>query len=178
MALYQSLLTKTFQVAVAAGATVIATSSSDEKLEVARKLGAKHLINYRKTPDWSAEALKITDNVGVDIVVDVVGGSELGQSIASLRRGGRVAVLGLLDKDDKPLALNLPILYGAKTGKIRSISDERFCSETDTTKCKVFSDLVAGSWRLSSVLSSTSTKSIHQLQHLSHSRRRTRRSML
>ncbi|KAM0714317.1 hypothetical protein Q7P37_010104 [Cladosporium fusiforme] len=103
------------QIAAAAGATVIATSSSDEKLEIARKLGAKHLINYRKTPDWSAEARRLTKDVGVDIVIDVVGGAGLAQSIASLRRGGRVAVLGLLDKEDEPVALTKPILFGAAT---------------------------------------------------------------
>ena len=47
------------QVAVAAGAVVIATSSSDEKLKVAAKLGAKHLINYNKRPNWDQEVLKI-----------------------------------------------------------------------------------------------------------------------
>ena len=47
------------QIAVASGATVIATSSSDEKLKIAAKLGAKHLINYRTTPDWDQEVLKI-----------------------------------------------------------------------------------------------------------------------
>lgn len=59
----RSTLTSTtrfgLQLAVAAGATVIATSSSDEKLEVAAKLGAKFLINYRKTPDWAREVKKI-----------------------------------------------------------------------------------------------------------------------
>lgn len=112
------MLTKCSQIAAAAGATVIATSSSDKKLEIARKLGAKHLINYRKTPDWSAEALKITQNVGVDIVVDVVGGSELAQSVASLRTGGRVALLGILDKEDQPLALTKSLLFGAKTSML------------------------------------------------------------
>ena len=47
------------QFAVAAGATVIATSSSDEKLKIASKLGAKHVINYSKTPNWDEEVLKI-----------------------------------------------------------------------------------------------------------------------
>ena len=47
------------QLAVASGATVIATSSSDEKLKIAAKLGAKHLINYRTTPDWDKEVKKI-----------------------------------------------------------------------------------------------------------------------
>jgi hypothetical protein len=47
------------QFAIAAGVTVIATSSSDEKLKIASKLGAKHVINYKSTPDWDAEVLKI-----------------------------------------------------------------------------------------------------------------------
>lgn len=47
------------QLAIASGASVIVTSSSDEKLKIAKKLGAKHLINYKKTPDWEKEVLKI-----------------------------------------------------------------------------------------------------------------------
>ena len=47
------------QFAVASGATVIVTSSSDEKLKVAAKLGAKYLINYKKTPNWHEEVLKV-----------------------------------------------------------------------------------------------------------------------
>ncbi|KAI0830281.1 chaperonin 10-like protein [Trametes gibbosa] len=47
------------QIAVASGATVIATSSSDEKLEIAKKLGATYTINYKKTPNWDEEALRI-----------------------------------------------------------------------------------------------------------------------
>lgn len=59
------------QIAVASGATVIATSSSDAKLAVAQKLGAKHVINYSKTPDWEKEVLKITNGRGVDHVIEV-----------------------------------------------------------------------------------------------------------
>ena len=47
------------QLAVAAGATVIATSSSNEKLEIAARHGAKHLINYREVPDWDEKVLRI-----------------------------------------------------------------------------------------------------------------------
>ena len=47
------------QLAVAGGANVIITSSSDDKLEVAKKLGASHTINYRTTPDWEKEVMKI-----------------------------------------------------------------------------------------------------------------------
>lgn len=56
------------QLAVASGAVVIATSSSDEKLEVAKKLGARHLINYKKTPEWEKEVLKIVREHMLNIV--------------------------------------------------------------------------------------------------------------
>jgi NADPH:quinone reductase-like Zn-dependent oxidoreductase len=59
------------QIAVASGATVIATSSSDEKLKIAQKLGAKHLINYKNTPEWDEEVLRLTGGRGVDHVIEV-----------------------------------------------------------------------------------------------------------
>ncbi|KAF9045175.1 hypothetical protein BJ165DRAFT_1602831 [Panaeolus papilionaceus] len=59
------------QLAIAAGATVIATSSSDEKLKIAAKLGAKHIINYKMRPDWHEEVLAITNGCGVDHTIEV-----------------------------------------------------------------------------------------------------------
>ena len=53
------------QIALASGATVIATSSSDEKLEVVKKLGVQHVINYRKNPDWEDEVLRIVSSIHV-----------------------------------------------------------------------------------------------------------------
>ena len=50
---------------------MIATSSSDEKLKIATKFGAKYAINYKTTPNWAAEVLKLTGGVGVDHVVEV-----------------------------------------------------------------------------------------------------------
>jgi len=108
------------QIAAAAGATVIATSSADEKLKLARKLGATHTINYRKTPDWSSKALELTGGVGADLVVEVVGGGGLADSINSLRYGGRVGLVGILDKEDKPIAPTKPLLFGNKTSKCKS----------------------------------------------------------
>lgn len=84
------------QFAKAAGARVIVTSSSDEKLERARALGADEFINYRKTPDWAAEARKLTGGRGVDHVVEVGGADTFPQSIAAIRLGGHIAVIGLL----------------------------------------------------------------------------------
>ena len=112
------MVTHTSQIASAAGATVIATSSSDAKLETSRQLGATHTINYRSTPDWSSEALKLTNGVGVDIVVDVVGGADLLHSVNSLRYGGRIALLGVLNKEDEPVSLTQPLLYGGKSSKL------------------------------------------------------------
>lgn len=78
------------------GATVIATSSSDEKLEKARSLGADHVINYRRDADWAAKVLEITDGRGVDNVVEVGGADTLAQSIRSCRIGGHIALIGVL----------------------------------------------------------------------------------
>lgn len=59
------------QIAHTAGARTIVTSSSDEKLENAKLLGATHVVNYRKTPDWAAEVMKITNGKGVDYIIEI-----------------------------------------------------------------------------------------------------------
>ncbi|NHC07338.1 zinc-dependent alcohol dehydrogenase family protein [Azonexus fungiphilus] len=84
------------QVAKALGATVIATSSSDEKLERARQLGADHLINYRHEPEWAKPVLEITGGRGVDHVVEVGGPGTLAQSIQATRVAGHIALIGVL----------------------------------------------------------------------------------
>ncbi len=84
------------QFAKAAGATVIATSSSDEKLERLRSLGADMLINYKSTPDWGKKAKTLTDGRGVDHVVEVGGPGTLAQSIRACRMGGHIALVGVL----------------------------------------------------------------------------------
>ncbi|WP_394827678.1 NAD(P)-dependent alcohol dehydrogenase [Pendulispora albinea] len=83
------------QLARAAGARVIVTSSSDEKLARAREIGAHEGINYKKTPAWDQRALELTDGRGVDVVVDV-SGAELGRSVNALRVDGQVSVIGFL----------------------------------------------------------------------------------
>lgn len=84
------------QFAKAAGARVIATSSSGEKLERLRELGADHLINYKETPAWGAKALEITGGRGVDCVVEIGGAGTLDQSMMATRVGGHVALIGVL----------------------------------------------------------------------------------
>ncbi|MBZ9817130.1 zinc-dependent alcohol dehydrogenase family protein [Mesorhizobium sp. CA7] len=84
------------QFAKMAGARVIATSSSDDKLEKLRRLGADHLINYKAVPDWGRKARDLTDGRGVDHVVEVGGPGTLAQSITACRMGGHIALIGVL----------------------------------------------------------------------------------
>jgi NADPH:quinone reductase-like Zn-dependent oxidoreductase len=84
------------QLATLLGARVIVTSSSDEKLERARALGAWKTLNYRSVPAWGREARALADGAGVDVVVDVGGAGTFEQSIAALRFGGRLCLIGNL----------------------------------------------------------------------------------
>ncbi|RED15794.1 zinc-dependent alcohol dehydrogenase family protein [Parasphingopyxis lamellibrachiae] len=84
------------QFAKAAGATVIATSSSGEKLDRLRDLGADHLINYKEEPEWGKAALTLTGGRGVDCVVEIGGPGTLTQSIYACRTGGHIGLIGVL----------------------------------------------------------------------------------
>jgi NADPH:quinone reductase-like Zn-dependent oxidoreductase len=85
------------QFAKAAGATVVATSSSDAKLDRLKAMGADHLINYRATPEWGAAVRRCTDGAGVDHVVEIGGAGTLPQSIAAAKIGGHIALIGILE---------------------------------------------------------------------------------
>lgn len=84
------------QFAKAAGARVIATTSSDAKRDRLRHLGADEVINYRETPAWGKAVLGLTDGQGVDAVVEVGGPGTLDQSIVATRVGGNIALIGVL----------------------------------------------------------------------------------
>ena len=84
------------QFAKMAGCRVIATSSSDQKLEKLRLLGADEVINYRSTPDWGTHAFELTDGQGVDVVMEVGGAGTLPQSIRAIGIGGRISLIGVL----------------------------------------------------------------------------------
>jgi NADPH:quinone reductase-like Zn-dependent oxidoreductase len=77
-------------------ANVIATSSSDGKLERARELGADNVINYKEREDWDTAALELTDKVGVDHVIEVGGPGTLQRSMRAVRMGGHIAVIGVV----------------------------------------------------------------------------------
>jgi NADPH:quinone reductase-like Zn-dependent oxidoreductase len=78
------------------GATVIITSSSDEKLERARALGADHTINYKTHKNWGAKVRELTGGVGVDHVIEVGGPGTLPQSIDAVSVGGNIMLIGVL----------------------------------------------------------------------------------
>jgi len=78
------------------GARVIATSSSDAKLERLRELGASHTINYKAEPDWGKKVKALTDGRGVDHVIEVGGPGTLPQSIEAVKLGGHIALVGVL----------------------------------------------------------------------------------
>jgi NADPH:quinone reductase-like Zn-dependent oxidoreductase len=84
------------QFALLAGARVLVTSSSDEKLAHAKALGADGCINYRTHPEWEHEVLKLTGGRGADLVLDVGGSGTLARSVGSVAVGGRVGMIGVL----------------------------------------------------------------------------------
>ena len=104
------------QYAAALGARVIATCSSTEKLQVAKRLGASELINYRTTLDWAEAVLRVTGGRGTDLVCDIAGSGTLTGSVKALRQGGTACIVGMLTPP-KPLELLMPLLLGTKTCK-------------------------------------------------------------
>ncbi|KAK3690812.1 hypothetical protein LTR37_018940 [Vermiconidia calcicola] len=97
----------------AAGAITIITSSSDDKLQLAKdKYGVDHTINYKKTPEWDQEALKITEGRGVDFIIENGGSGTIAKSLECIARGGIIAVVGFLKMADE-----MPDVAGLVLGK-------------------------------------------------------------
>jgi NADPH:quinone reductase-like Zn-dependent oxidoreductase len=84
------------QFAKLAGARVLVTSSSDEKLQKAASMGASDLINYQTTPDWDQRVMELTNRSGVDHIIEVGGPGTLARSMNAVRVGGRISIIGLL----------------------------------------------------------------------------------
>jgi NADPH:quinone reductase-like Zn-dependent oxidoreductase len=107
------------QIALAHGARVIATSSSDANLAKVKALGVTDGINYKTHPNWEQKVLELTDGKGVDITIDVAGGNGLNQSIAATKVAGVVVQVGFLN--GQTTALNLmPLIFRQTT--IRGIA--------------------------------------------------------
>ena len=96
------------------GATVIATSSSDQKIEHLKALGATHTINYKSDPEWGATVRRLTGSQGVDHVVETGGPGTLPQSIVAVRTGGRIALIGTLTRQNGDLPLSLMMIKNAR----------------------------------------------------------------
>ncbi|MEG9438323.1 NAD(P)-dependent alcohol dehydrogenase [Edaphobacter sp. HDX4] len=116
------------QIASAFGATTIVTSSSDEKLDRAKTLGATHTINYSKNPDWEKQALAITNKEGVDQILEVVGGPNLARSIKAIRPEGQISIIGVIEGFDATIPIfgliqKLGILRGITVGPRRALED-------------------------------------------------------
>lgn len=84
------------QFAAALGTRIFITSSSDEKLERAKELGATDFINYKQREDWDKAVLELTDKRGVDTVVEVGGAETISKAINAVKVGGHIAVIGVL----------------------------------------------------------------------------------
>lgn len=84
------------QIASALGARVIATTSSDEKGEKVKALGAKDVINYVKHPDWETEVMRLTQGKGAQHILEVVGGDSINHSIDALAPQGHIYIIGFL----------------------------------------------------------------------------------
>lgn len=97
------------QLAKAAGAEVFITSSSDEKLERAKALGADHTINYKTHPKWSAEVRAIVGFEGIDHVLEVGGIGTLKQSMMSMKLGGHISLIGVVAGDDDSFRLGAAV---------------------------------------------------------------------
>jgi NADPH:quinone reductase-like Zn-dependent oxidoreductase len=116
------------QIASALGAEVIATSSSDEKLARVQSLGAKHTINYARTPEWEREALAITRQQGVDHILEVVGGKHLTRALTALKAGGQISIIGILDGFHAEIPLfsvitKQAVVRGISVGPRRALED-------------------------------------------------------
>jgi NADPH:quinone reductase-like Zn-dependent oxidoreductase len=90
------------QFAHAAGFRTIITSSSDEKLERAKGLGADTLVNYRQEPEWAKAVRAATDGVGADVILEVGGGGTIQQSMRAVRVGGHIAIIGVVAGPGEP----------------------------------------------------------------------------
>ena len=109
------------QFAKARGATAIITSSSDEKLDKAKTLGADHTINYKTHREWHEQVREITAGRGVDHVVEVGGPGTFERSLQSIRPAGTISMIGLLSEGQPnviPILLQAALIRGIYVGSV------------------------------------------------------------
>jgi NADPH:quinone reductase-like Zn-dependent oxidoreductase len=152
------------QIARASGARVIMTSSSDEKLKRAVALGAETGVNYRQTPEWDQEVLRLTAGRGVDHVIDVGGPGSLARSMKAVAYFGHIALIGVLsglegDTNPHPIIMKGASMHGIfvgnramleelitalRTNRIRPIIDKVFPFEAASDAYRYHKDGVFG----------------------------------
>ena len=130
------------QLAAAAGARVIATSSSDAKLTQAVAIGATDTINYRTHPDWENEVLRLTGGDGVDHVIEVGGAGTMPKSVASSRPGGVVSLIGLLADGEAMNPLSIlasgAIVRGIMVGSREMFEQLNACIERNNIRPVIY----------------------------------------
>ncbi|TQV95653.1 hypothetical protein V2A60_000839 [Cordyceps javanica] len=98
------------QFAVAAGANVVSTTSSIDKADLLKSLGASHVISYRDTPEWGETARALTPGgLGFDHILEIGGATSIGQSLKAIRMEGVITVIGFLtsaDKSEQPVLMD------------------------------------------------------------------------
>ncbi len=108
------------QFAKMAGARVIATSSSPAKLDRLKLMGADEVLNYKTTPEWDKPVRELTNGAGVDHIVEVGGAGTLPLSIKAVRRGGHIALIGVLtgggEIDPRPILMKAIRVQGIYVG--------------------------------------------------------------
>ncbi|RUW24681.1 MULTISPECIES: NAD(P)-dependent alcohol dehydrogenase [unclassified Mesorhizobium] len=135
------------QFAAAFGLRAIVTSSSDEKLKRAKELGAWQVINYRTQPAWDEAARKLTDGLGVNHILEMVGGDNARRSLNALAADGRLSIIGLLGATEisfpvVPLMRNRIVVQGISIGHRRSF--ERMNQAIEALRIKPVVDKVYG----------------------------------
>jgi len=126
------------------GCQTIITSSSDEKLQQCKALGATHTINYKTHPDWEKEVRKIVPD-GADVILEVGGAGTLLKSVKSIKHGGLIAEIGALaqlDPDDASKIFGLVLfnavrLQGLLVGSkedFQNLIDRFYTEQTDYPK--------------------------------------------
>jgi NADPH:quinone reductase-like Zn-dependent oxidoreductase len=136
------------QLAKVMGARVLITSSSAEKLERARQLGASELINYVEVPDWDRRVLELTGGVGVDHVLEVGGLGTLERSIRATRISGTISLIGVLaakpahDPSPMDVMFKRQTLRGIYVGSRRMLED--LCRAVEVNRIAPVIDRVFG----------------------------------
>ena len=130
------------QLAKLAGARVIATSSSNEKLARLTAMGADEVINYREDPEWGRTARRLTNGRGVDHVVEVGGAATLAQSVEAAATGGHVAIIGILSGVDSQVPLVQAVVrnvhleaFAVGSRRQQQDSDPRHCQPRSDRNC-------------------------------------------